>query len=155
VHVKGGHFGLSSASVTGDVEIDGDSTFSIDAFANIGGNLEIHDLPFSSTQNQVCGAGITGSLQLHNNAAPVEIGSTNPALCAGNAIGGDLDVHNNSASTIVDYNVITGSLTNHNNDGPTEVIGNVVQSTLNCRQDVSITGSLNFAGQKQGQCANF
>lgn len=155
VQVQGGHFGLSTATVTGNVEVYGDSSFSIDAFANIGGNLEIHNLPASAAQNEVCGANVTGSVQFHDNAASVQIGSTNPLLCAGNTISGDLDVHNNSASTKLDFNIVGGSLTDHNNFGPTQVIGNTVKSVLDCHQDVSITGNTNVAGQKQGQCAAF
>ncbi len=155
VLVQGGYFGIGTAAVTGNVEIDGNSTFAIGESANIGGNLGIHDLTASSTQSKVCGATVIGNFESHNNAAPVAIGGTNPLLCAGNTIGGDLDVHNNIAATIVDSNVVNGNLTDHNNDGATQVTGNFVKSTLDCNQNIAITGGTNFAAQKKGQCAVF
>jgi predicted outer membrane repeat protein len=172
VHVKGGHFELRYATADGDVEIhgaiDGDqglrrrpeirhsaAAFVIGPSATIGSNLEIKDLPADSAQSQVCNSNVGGNLELHNNEAAVEIGSTDPLTCLGNIIGGNLDVHNNGAATRVDGNRVTGDLHDHNNRGPTELFQNVVTGALECSRNAAITGGLDIAAQKQGQCANF
>jgi hypothetical protein len=48
-----------------------------------------------------------------------------------------------------------GSLDDHNNSGPTEIFKNLVKGVLLCNQNVAITGGLDTAKQKQGQCASY
>jgi predicted outer membrane repeat protein len=155
VLVKGARFELRYATVGGNVEIDGDSTFSIGPSATITGTLEIHNLSAGAAQNQVCGANVHSHLQVHNNAAAVAIGTQDQSSCQGNTVGGSMDVHNNSASTTVDGNTISGDFQDHNNTGPTEVFKNLIKGNLNCHQNTSITGGLDSAKQKEGQCASF
>ena len=70
-------------------------------------------------------------------------------------IGGDLKVISNAASTSIFNNVVIKDLVDQSNSGDTEVFGNVVGEHLQCQGNASITGNLNTAQQKQGQCALF
>jgi hypothetical protein len=155
VQVKGGRFEVRYATVGGNVEVNGDSTFSIGPSATITGNLEVHNLSSSAAQNQVCGANVNSNVEVHNNAAAVAIGAQDQSSCQGNTIGGTLDVHNNSASTTADGNTVSGDLQDHDNSGPSEVFKNLIKGNLDCHQNSSITGGLDSAKQKQAQCASF
>ena len=155
VQVKGGRFEVRYASVGGNVEIQGDSSFSIGPSATVGGDLEIHNLEQSAAENHVCGSNIHGLLDVHNSGAAVVIGEQDSASCPSNTIGGSVEVHNNNASTSIDGNNIAGDVEDHKNGGPTEVFTNLIQGNLDCRQNSSITGGRDVAKQKQGQCASF
>ena len=155
VTVHGGRFELRNASVGGDVEVFGDSSAAIGSAGAITGNLQIHDLASISAQSQVCGSNVHGSVEVHNNAAAVTIGAEDQTSCLGNTIGGTLDLHNNSAATSAAGNTVTGDLQDHNNSGPSQVFNNLIQGVLSCNQNTSITGALDSAKQKEGQCATF
>ncbi len=154
VRVDGGNLSLSAVLIGGNVQITG-GTFSIGPATSITGDLEIHNIPAGTAQNQVCGSNVFGNLQVHDNGASVQIGSSSPSSCAGNVIDGNLEVHNNSASTAVFGNTVTGNLDDHNNTAPTQVFGNTITGNLQCVGNSSITGGSNTARQKQGQCSGF
>ena len=61
----------------------------------------------------------------------------------------------NSAATAAAGNTVAGDLQDHNNCGPTQVFNNLIQGVLSCNQNTSITGALDTAREKQGQCASF
>jgi hypothetical protein len=130
---NGGTLVLVYTAVSGSVQITGGGNFAIGASA-IGGNLEIGNLPAGPGLNSVCGSQVQGNLQPHNNAAPVQIGSST-ASCTGNSVRGDLQVNNNTA--------------------PTTVFNNNVGNNLQCQNNSAITGAGNSAKQKQGQCSAF
>jgi len=155
VLVRGGRFELGDASVGGNVQVFGDSSTALGPAATISGDLEIHDLAPSAAPSQVCGSNVHGNAEVHNNAAAVTIGAEDQTSCLGNTIGGTLDLHNNSAPTSAAGNTVAGDLQDHNNSGPTQVFNNLIQGVLSCNQNSSITGGLDTASQKQGQCAGF
>jgi len=155
VLVQGGRFELRNATIGGNVQVFGDSSTALGPAATVSGDLEIHDLASSAAPSQVCGSNVHGNVEVHNNAAAVTIGAEDQTSCLGNTIGGTLDLHNNSAATSAAGNTITGDLQDHNNSGPTQVFNNLIQGVLSCNQNLTITGGLDTAKQKQGQCANF
>lgn len=67
---------------------------------------------------------------------------------------GNLQVLNNSASTSIFGNTVSGNLDVDNNVS-TQVFNNTVIKNLQCENNSSITGDMNTAQQKQGQCVNF
>jgi uncharacterized repeat protein (TIGR03803 family) len=133
VYVTGGSLILNNASVLGNVEIDG-GTYALGPSLTIYSNLQIENNPSSSAQNTICGATVRGDLQFHNNAAPVEIGSTAGA-CPGNSIGGNLQVISNTALV--------------------QIFDNTISNNLQCQSNSSITGGGNTAKSKTGQCSSF
>lgn len=152
----GGSVNLSGGTVGGNVTITGGS-FSIGPSTKINGNLQIQNLPSSSTTNQVCAATISGSLQFQSNKSPVVIGSgtsscasnvikgslqvlsnTAPVTLDGNTVSGNLQVETNSAAVTMDTNKVSGSLQVESNTGPTTLDGNTVGGSL---QDQSNTGA--------------
>jgi glycosidase len=150
---SGGSLSLIKAAVGGNVAVSGGGTFSINV-ANVGGNLQVQNLPASAVQNQVCGAAVGGDLQYQNNAAGVQVGSGSSA-CAGNTITGNLQVQKNSGATQLIGNTVHGNLQDNSNTGATQVTGNTIGNNLQCQNNTSITGGGNTAKQKQGQCAAF
>ena len=153
VQVRGGNLALADVLIGGNVQITG-GTFSIGPSTAINGNLEVHNIPTGTAQNNVCGSTVSGNLQFVNNGTFVEIGSASPS-CMGNVIGGNLEVHNNRGSTTIFGNIVTGNLDDHNNTAPTQVFDNTVKRNLQCVGNSSITGGGNAAGRKQGQCTGF
>jgi len=69
------------------------------------------------------------------DASPLQIGSTSPGSCAGNAIGGNASINVNSGAIALYDNSVTG--------------------TLSCSANKSITGGGNTAKSKLGQCKSF
>ena len=167
----GGTLIVTNSTIGGNVEINGGGTFSIGPSTSINGNLQIHNLPVGPKRNQICGAAVSGNLQLQNNGAAVQIGAA--SRCAGDTIGGNLQVQNNSASTMVFNNTIGRNTEDQNNTAPTLVVGNTVggnlqvqnnnapvtvsfnnvQRNLLCENNPLISGGSNTAGQNQG-CPN-
>jgi hypothetical protein len=135
------------------VQIQGGGTFSSSGSTSIQGNLQIQNLPAGSVQNQICGLHVKGNVTYQNNGAPVEFGA--PAGCAGNSVGGDLQVHDNAAAVQIYSNTVTGNLQVQNETAPTTVFNNNVAKNLQCNGNASITGGGNTAQQKQQQCAAF
>lgn len=105
--------------------------------------------------NQVCDATVLGDVQVHHNAAPIQIGSSSLSSCGGNVVVSNLEVHNNTGSTSIIGNVVDGNLHDHDNSGPTELFDNTVTQDLQCENNTAITGGMNSADQKQGQCVAF
>jgi hypothetical protein len=134
VTMNGGNLVLANAQVTGNMQIQGTSAFSIGPGATIGGNLNIQNVASGVSMNQICGATVSGNVAVSANATPVEIGSPDSS-CPGNSFGKNFSVTNNTAATGV-YN------------------NNVVKN-LSCTNNTSITGGGNSASSKQGQCAAF
>jgi hypothetical protein len=129
----GGNFVLSGAAVGGSVIVDGGS-FTLGPAATVGGDVRISNLPADVTDSSVCGTMIGGTLQVDGTAAPVQLGSSSPMVCAGNKIGGDLVVYGNSAAAQVFDNQVTGALQVDNNTGPLDVVSNAVGTTLQCQK---------------------
>jgi hypothetical protein len=151
---NGGNLGLVQSQVGGNVQING-GTFTLGPGSSIGGNLQIQSLPTGPGQNQVCGTTVNGDLQFQNSGTALLIGSTNPASCAGNNVGGNLQVHDNTAATTVAGNTVGGNLQDNKNTALTQVFTNMVGNNLQCAGDTSITGGGNTAKSKQGQCSAF
>jgi YVTN family beta-propeller protein len=148
----GGNFILSGATVGGSVTVDGGG-FTLGPAAMVGGDLLVSNLPAGITENSVCGTTVQGTLQVDGNAAPVQIGSSAPMVCAGNKIGGDLVVDGNSAPAQVFDNQVKGQLQADNNTGLLDVVGNTVGTTLKCQNNTMlIMGDNNTARQTTGQC---
>jgi len=153
----GGNLVLSSATVGGNVTVNGGGTFSIGPSTSIKGNLQIQSIPSGSATNQVCGSTISGNLQFQSNGTSVLIGSGSPS-CAGNVIKGSLQVlsntapitlygntvsvslqvQSNTAAVTIDGNAVSGSLQVQSNTGATTLDGNTVGGSL---QDQSNTGA--------------
>jgi hypothetical protein len=154
LQMTAGSLTVSNSTVGKDLQISGASSFTIGPAANIGGNLQIQNIPTGAGTNQVCGASIGGNLQFQNNGTAAQIGSRTG--CAGNNVSGNLQVQNNTASTTVDGNTVSGNLQDQNNSAATEVFTNVVTHNLQCQQNISITGGGDTAGgNKQGQCSTY
>lgn len=146
----GGNLVLLGATAH-DVHISGGS-YLIGPSTQIMGNLEIANVT-GAAQGQICGASISKNLLFHNNDAGVQIGASHS--CVGSTIGGNLDVHNNGGPTAIFFNSVAGDATDHNNTGPTQVYLNDVGGNLDCHSNSVITGGMNTAQQKQGQCSGF
>lgn len=131
----GGTLNLVNASVSGNVAVQGASAFSISPRTTIGKNLSIDNVASGAATNQVCGTTVSGSMEVNNNAVPVQIGSFYPDACPGNAVK-------------INMNVL-------NNIGATAVYNNSITKILSCSANVSIAGQGNTAVSKQGQCAGF
>jgi hypothetical protein len=155
LQMTAGSLTVSNSTVGKDLQISGASSFTIGPAANIGGNLQIQNVPSGAGTNQVCGASIGGNLQFQNNGTAAQIGSRTG--CAGNNVSGNLQVQNNTASTTVDGNTVSGNLQDQNNSAATEVFTNVVSHNLQCQQNTGgITGGGDTAGgNKQGQCSTY
>jgi hypothetical protein len=152
VTVSGGNFVLSGAPVGGSVTVDG-GRFTIGPAATVGGDVLVSNVPAGPKGNSVCGTTVEGTVQADGNAAPVQIGSASPMVCAGNKIGGDLVVDGNSAAAQVFDNQVSGSLQASNNTGLLDVVGNSIGTTLQCQNNTMlILGGNNTAAQKTGQC---
>ena len=132
VTVIGGDFVLSHAKVTGNVEIQGWSEFSISSDSEIDGNLTIQDLTLNFSG--LCASRVAGNVLVLNNAIPIEIGSPQSS-CPGNIIGGNLAIRHNWDSI--------------------DVYNNQIARTLSCAGNLSIAGGSNPAQAKEGQCISF
>jgi hypothetical protein len=149
----GGSLSLRNALVGGNIQILG-GTFSLGSPVTIKGNLAILNLTKSAVQSQVCGAAISGGLQVVASASPVLLGSGTSA-CPGNSIGGDLVVSGNLTPTSIYNNTVGGSLLDVANLQPTQVFSNRINGLLSCTANATITGAGNTATKKTGQCASF
>lgn len=152
VQQKGGTLLLAADLIGGSVNVKGGS-FTIDSFSEVQGGLNVQKA--TAALNSVCDSTIFGPLQVHNNTSPIQIGSSSAATCGGNALVSDFLVFSNSNSTSIVGNFVTGNLNAYDNSGSTAVFGNNVAQTLQCTANSSITGGMNSAAQKQGQCAPF
>jgi Bacterial lectin len=149
----GGTLSLRNALVGGNVQIFG-GTFSLGPPVTIKGNVAILNLTKSAVQSQVCGAAISGGLQVVASATPVLLGSGTSA-CPGNSVGGDLVVSGNFSPTSIYNNTVGGSLYDVANLQPTQVFSNRIKGLLSCTANATITGGGNTATKKTGQCATF
>jgi hypothetical protein len=170
----GGNLTLTNATVGGNVLLHG-GTFSIGPFTTIGGNLEILNIPESTSTNEVCTTHVKGNMRLQDIGTSIQIGSTAPT-CGGNAIGGNLRAQDNTGSTGIYGNSVAGNLHLQNNQsatqiysnnvgknlllqgnsGSTQVFSNIVVDNLHCENNSSISGGGNTAKKKKkGQCESF
>ena len=123
----------STTSIGGNVQLQGATLISI--AGSIAGNLEISNTSGSSpSSNYVCGAHVTGNLQLQGSSAQTTFYLGGGPQCAGgNMVGGNVQVQQNQ--------------------GPVTVSDNTITHNLQCQQNTSISSSSNIvAGNKQGQC---
>jgi hypothetical protein len=171
----GGELMLTNATIGGNVHVEGGSTFSIGPLTTIGGNLEIRNIPESTTTNAVCNTNVKGNVELDDVGSGVEIGSATPTTCGSNSVGGNLHAHSNTGATEIYGNSISGNLHVNNdsaetqvynnsvgnnlvlegNGGSTQVFNNTVLNDLQCDTNSTITGGGNTAKKKQGQCKSF
>ena len=169
----GGTLILTNATIGGNVLLRGGAS-SIGPFTTIGGNLEILNIPESTSTNEICTTKVKGNVRLKDVGTSVQIGSPAPT-CGGNAIGGNLHALDNTGETRVYGNSISGNLhiqnntsetqvyNNNvgkilllqNNSGSTQVFNNIVVDNLQCETNASISGAGNTAKKKKGQCASF
>jgi hypothetical protein len=182
VRVTGGTLSLQTATVGGNVQVQGGGTISLTNATYIRGDLQIQNLSASAVENEVCGVTVKGNLQYQNNGAPVQIGEPPTgvgvgaiSLCPGNKIGGNIQALNNTAEVDINYNAVSGSLQAdgntaavnvssntvkgnlqvQNDSGSAMVFSNAVTGNLQCSGNAAITGGGNTASQKQGQCSGF
>jgi hypothetical protein len=134
VTVNGGNLVLTKATVTGNLTIQGSSSFSIGQGTSITGNLTISQVASGSTASEICGVTIGGNLIIDSNAIPMMVGSP-VDFCWSNVIGQNATIQNNTAEVTV-------------ND-------NDVKKNLSCTGNAHITGSTNTAAKKLGQCSAF
>jgi hypothetical protein len=165
----GGTLYASVATIQKDLQISG-GNFSIGSGTAINGNLQVHNVPASMVEDQVCGTNVKGNLQLQNNAAAIVIGGPN---CAGDTVGGNIQVQKNAATTAISGdtakgniqvmdnggmtsvtdNIAGGDIRVQNNADVTEVVDNSAANNLQCHgNDASMVGGPNTSGQIQGQC---
>jgi hypothetical protein len=152
VQQKGGTLLLSADLIGGSINVKGGS-FTLDSFSEVHGGIDVQKA--TATLNSFCDSTIFGTLQIHNNTSPVQIGSSAAGACGSNALVSDLVVFSNSSSTSIVGNFVSGNVNAHNNSGSTAVFSNSVAQELQCTANSSITGGMNSAAQKQGQCATF
>ena len=148
----GGSLTANGSTITGNLQTTGGGTLSINA-SNVNGDLQVQNIPSSAGPSQICGTVVGGNLEVHNNGASVEIGSSSPPPCAGNTVGGNLQVQNNTGAEPIVGNTVAGNLQAQNNTGPTQVFNNNVTKTLQCQGNSQLlVAGPNTAAQKQGQC---
>jgi hypothetical protein len=150
---KGGKLTLFKSTVDGNVNIN-DGEFVIGPYATIKRNLTIEGRPNRSTTNLICGSLVLGNLQFQRNGDAVLIGATGE-ICAVNAIEGNMTVKENSAAISIVGNIVEQDLTVEANTVAVLVQGNSVSRQLMCQRNASISGRLNTAAKKEGQCAQF
>jgi hypothetical protein len=171
----GGKLMLTNATIGGNVHVEGDSTFSIGPLTTIDGNLQIRNIPESTTTNTVCNTNVKGNVELDDVGSGVEIGSATPTTCGSNSVGGNLHAQSNTGATEIYGNSVSGNLHVNNasaetqvynnsvgnnlvlqgNGGSTRVFNNMVLNDLQCDTNSTITGGGNTAKKKQGQCKSF
>lgn len=134
VTVLGGDFILSHAKVTGNVGIQGWSTFSISAGSEIDGNLTMQDVSSGTSQNPICASRVAGDLTVSNSDIPIEIGLPQVS-CPGSNFGRDVIIMNNMGSI--------------------QIYNNQIARTLSCRGNLSIAGGGNTARIRSDQCIPF
>jgi len=149
----GGSLNIGNSTVSGNVQVQGDSTFSSGPYSVLKRNLAIENIPAGAAPSQVCGTIVQGNLQVRGNGAAVQIGST--VSCPGNTISGNAAVDNNIGATTVVGNTVGGNLQDDGNTAPTRVFSNTVTGSLQCLSNSSISGGGNTAAQKVRQCAAF
>jgi uncharacterized repeat protein (TIGR03803 family) len=154
VTMVSGTFALNSASVGGNVTINGGGTYTFGPATTIGGNLQIQNIPLGSESNSVCGTTIYGNMQLDNNGTAVQVGPAPPQTCAGDTIGGNLEVVENTSSALMFDNSVGGNMSVLDNTGPVDVVGNTVRGNLLCQGNTNLLmGSDNTVGGNiTGQC---
>jgi YVTN family beta-propeller protein len=154
VKVVGGNFALNRATVGGNVTVNDGGTYWLGPAATIGGNLKIQNIPPGSANNSICGAMVNGNTQFDNNGTAVQVGSTAPLFCAGNAIANNLEVVGNSSSALIFDNSVGGNMSVVDNTGPIDVVGNTVGGNLLCQGNTDlIMGGGNMASKITGQCS--
>ena len=132
-NVQGGSLALNGAKVTGNVAVQGNSTFSLGTGTTISGNLSITSIASGTAVNRVCGSSVGTNLAVSGNATPVAIGLPDSS-CLGNSFGNNATLENNTA---------------------VQFFGNRVDKNLACSGNISITGGSNSAQRKLGQCVAF
>ena len=155
VTMQGGNLELYEDQISGNVQIQVGNGFVIASYTAISGNLQVQNLPAGAATNYICDATVYGNLQVQNNGPDIQIGSSSPALCGSNEVGGNLEAGNNGGSVSIIADTVGGNLQANNNSGATQVANNTVIGNLQCDNNSSITGGGNAAKQKQGQCAGF
>jgi hypothetical protein len=142
INVKG------AVTVTGGgpICIDGPSAGRV----QIGGNLQVTQLPASHTVDTICGVNVSGDLVYTNNAQPVTIGVS--SSCVGNTITGNLTVQSNSAQVTVGAagtgfgNTAKLSISVQSNTGGGTLTNNAATKDCTLQNDTpGIVGSLNTA----------
>src|SRR5262249_42368485 len=110
VNVLGGNFALNRATVDGNVTIGGGGTYALGPAAMIGGNLKIQNILRGMSNNSICSTTVDGNTRFDGNGTAVQVGSTEPLFCAGNAIGGNLEVVDNSSAMRMFDNSVGGNM---------------------------------------------
>lgn len=72
-------------------------------------------------------------MTIDNNATGVQIGSTNPIICAGNTIGGQFEANNNAGTVLIFDNLVGKNMHVVNNTGLLDVVGNNIGGNLQCQ----------------------
>jgi YVTN family beta-propeller protein len=176
VNVTGGNFGLTNATLDGNLWDNCAHVILVQATIN--GTVEMVPvvdtsgafcaaegppahyaasslLASSSVSSSICGTTISKNLEVDSNgtAVAVQIGSSSPLICPGNRIGGNFEANYNTGSVLIFNNTVTGNMSVDNNSGPLDVVGNKVGGTLQCQNNSNlIMGGGNTAKKKQGQC---
>jgi hypothetical protein len=169
----GGDLTLTNSTIGGNVVSHG-GAFSIGPFTTIGGNLEMLNVPESTSVDEVCNTNVKGNVKLQAVGTNVQLGSSAPT-CGGSAIGGNLHAQDSTGTLEIYGNNVTGNLHIQNgtsatqiynndvgkklllqgNTGSTQVFDNTVVDNLQCEGNSSISGGGNIAQKKKGQCGTF
>jgi hypothetical protein len=108
-------------------------------------------LQFHQRRISICGTTVVGEAHFFLNAAPIQIGSANPLLCAGNKFGQSVLVNNNTNTTLVFNNTFANSMQVMGNTGIVDVVNNVLAGNLTCSGIFAMSGG-NTAKQFIGAC---
>jgi len=170
----GGILVLKNVLIGEDVILEGGIS-SVGPLTTIGGDLNIENLPDSTATDEVCTTNVKGNVEVQHVGANVNIGSSEPASCGanviygnldaddsigtlefdGNRINGNLQINDNTGATQIYSNSVGGNVLLEGNRGSAQIYRNIIVNDLNCVNNSSISGGLNSAKEKQGQCANF
>jgi sugar lactone lactonase YvrE len=124
----GGNLALSNATIGGSVQVNG-GTYTIGPSTVIKSSLTVQSIPTGTTQNQICGASVSGNLTVQSVGTAATIGAGTTA-CAGNTISGSVTLQANKAAIGLTGNVVGGSLVDQSNTAATTLSGNTVSGSL-------------------------
>jgi len=146
--------------VGGNVQVSGGATAlclsgTSSGPVKIGNNLDIKQLPTSSTPATICTTQVSGNLSYTNSGTPVIMGGS--AGCTGNAVSGNFTVQNNTAMVTIGGsgfgNTVTGKITIQSNTGGGTLTNNTSAAACSLSGDTpGIVGTLNTAPAGKNTC---
>jgi hypothetical protein len=123
------------------------------------GSLSAIGTPFSDGQVNICGANVSGDLNVIFSGTDILVGDPLTVDCTGNTIGDDLNISSNKTDSelVIRGNTINDDATVSHNKGISDknVEGNIGGDRLSCKGNSSpFAASLNVGwNSKSGQCS--